>query len=305
MTERKLPPIVKTYPARRRKRITKNGFKVVLAIFILVLVWVLFRELRDYAAGLPRYQISPATAKVTKAPSWLKNDFAQEVAHPGDLEDNFSLLESGISRRLATIYAQNPWVEKVKFVERDFSGSVRIGLILRRPVGIVRKAGKFYLVDVEGRRLPGMWLSKAALGLDLPLIINVKKGPPAVAEIWPGKDVPHGAAVAYCLLNLSIPPCVPSGKEVNITAIDVANVGGRFSPSEREVSLLTEKRTRILWGRSPVVSSPGELSPATKIGSLIGVVEKQGGLDHLEYVDISIDPPTVKPRTSFLSGALL
>ena len=296
MTERKLPPIVKTYPVRGRERITKNGLKVVLAIFILILGWLLFRGLRDYAAGLPRYQISPATAKVTQAPSWLKDNFAQEVAYPKGLEDNFSLLESGISRRLATIYAQNPWVKKVKFVEKDFSGSVRIGLILRRPVGIVRKAGKFYLVDVEGRRLPGMWLSKAALGLDLPLIISVEKGAPAVGEIWPGKDVPHGAAVAYCLLNFSIP-------EVNITGIDVANVGGRFNPYEREISLLTDKRIRILWGRSPVVSSPGELSSATKIGSLIGVVKKQGGLDHLEYVDISIDPPVFKPRTSFLSRA--
>jgi len=298
MTLNKLPLLLKSYPAKRKERIKKIGLRVGLAILVLVLGWLVFRGLWEYAATLPQYQISPATAKVIKAPSWLKDDFAQQVAYAKGLEDNFSLLESGISRKLAAIYAQNPWVKKVRFVEKDFSGSVRIGLILRQPVGIVRKAGKFFLVDVEGRRLPGMWLEQAALGLELPLIINVEKGPPAAGKIWPGKDVRHGAAVAYCLLNFNIP-------EVNITGIDVANVGGRFNPYQREISLITDKRTRILWGRSPLASSPGELSPATKIALILGVLEDEGGLGHLEYVDISIEPPAVKPRTSFLSRAVL
>ncbi|KPJ57980.1 MAG: hypothetical protein AMS15_09385 [Planctomycetes bacterium DG_23] len=292
MSERKLPLFVKISRAKGKEKIKKIGLRVGLAIFILIFGWLLFRGLWQYAATLPQYQLSPATAKVTRAPSWLKEDFAKEVARPSGLEENFSLLESGISQRLADSFSRNPWVRKVKFVERDFSGKVRIGLILRQPVAIVRKGVEFYLVDIDGRRLPGMWLKRRAVGLDLPLIINMEKGAPEVGEIWPGKDVCHGAAVAHCLTSFDL-------SQVNITAIDVANVGGRFSPYQREIVLLTDKGTRILWGRAPHSSSPGELTPATKIALLLGVVSKEGGLDHLEYVDISIHPPVKKLRAAF------
>jgi hypothetical protein len=298
MSEKRLPLLVRISPAKRKEAFKKIGLRVSLVILILILGWLLFRALWQYASTLPQYQISPATAEVVKAPSWLREDFAKEVAYPGGWKHNFSLLESGISRKLAAIYARNPWVKKVKFVERDFSGKVRIGLVLRQPVGIVQKARVFYLVDIEGRRLPGMWLSRAAVGLDLPLIINVEKNAPKAGEIWPGKDVRHGAAVAHCLAHFNIPI-------VKTSAIDLANVGGRFNPYQREISLITAKGTRILWGRSPLASSPGELTPATKIALLMGVLEGGRSLDHLEYVDISIDPPAVKPRDAFLYQTLL
>jgi len=98
MTLKKLPLLLKSYPAKRKERIKKIGLRVGLAILVLVLGGLVFRGLWEYAATLPQYQISPATAKVIKAPSWLKDDFAQQVAYAKGLKDNFSLLVSGISR---------------------------------------------------------------------------------------------------------------------------------------------------------------------------------------------------------------
>jgi hypothetical protein len=265
---------------------------MLLAGFILVAGYFLLREVRGYVMGLERFQVSPATLKFTRMPSWVTPKVAEQLSRVPDLPERFSLLEPGLAKRVAEAYAQNPWVADVPVVERRFPNCLRVHLVLRQPTAVVRYRGLYHVVDGEGVRLPMQFRSWPAPDCQLPVIIGATAEPPESGSLWSDESVRAGCAVARLLAAQNF------NRPLAVVTIDASNVGGRVSRADPEIVLHTTAGTSILWGRSPLEWRPGDGSQTVgrKLAYLKRLAEHED-LDRLEYADIRYDRLLVKDRT--------
>jgi hypothetical protein len=266
--------------------------RVLLAAFIVVAGYFLLREVRKYVMGLERFQVSPATLRFTKTPSWVTPKVEEQLSRLPDLPERFSLLEPGLAQRVADAYRQNPWVADVPVVERRFPNCLRIHLTLRQPIAVVRYRGTYHLVDGEGVRLPLQFRSWPHPDFPLPVIIGATTEPPDSGCPWPDESVRAACAVARLLAAQSF------DHPLTVTTIDASNLGGRASRADPDIILHTTSGTRILWGRSPLAWQPGDGSQTVgrKLAYLKRLAEHED-LGRLEYADIRYDRLLVKDRT--------
>jgi hypothetical protein len=266
--------------------------RMLLAAFIVVAGYFLLREVRGYVMGLERFQVSPATLKFTKTPTWVTPKVEEQLSRVPDLPESFSLLEPGLAKRVAEAYARNPWVADVSGVERRFPSCLKVHLTLRQPMAVVRYRGFYHLVDGEGVRLPLQFRSWPHPDFQLPVIVGASVEPPPSGSLWPDRSVRAGCAVARLLAAQNF------NRPLTVTTIDASNVGGRVSRGDPDIVLLTTSGASIFWGRSPLEWQPGDGSQTVsrKIAYLRRLAEHEN-LDRMEYADIRYDRLLVKDRS--------
>jgi hypothetical protein len=217
-------------------------------------------------------------------PDWAGEAVARDLAELTELPHTFSIMEPGICERIARAFEKNPWVKEVVCVSKQYPNVMKLKLRLRRPVAGVYVGGKYYLVDVEGRRLtPGSRDWPEGTGVP-PLIVSKAQGVPERGEPWSDDAVLAGAAVAATL----------DRNEEKLSSgfrfIDVRGVGARRPRLVGDIVLVTHQNTTVRWGRSPLaVNLPGELTPREKIDKMVLFEKRRGPLSSYEYVDIRFD----------------
>ncbi len=266
---------------RGRAIVVGIGVRVLLATAIVSGTYLIVRRVHSDLKQMSRYQVDLARLKL-EVPSWVTPAIRSQLKQIPDFPQTFSILERGIAEKVAVAYSQNPWVVKVRQVEKQYPRSLRISLEVRRPVAAVRFRGRYYLADALGVRLPLDFTSWPHQDLDLPFVKDATSPPPAPGEVWQDAAVEAGLAVSAILLKAD------SGVHKRITAIDVTNLKGVRSPTESEIVLLTENRIPIYWGRSPLTYSPRELSAAQKLSNLSIAYQRTNGLrqHNIQYIDV-------------------
>jgi cell division septal protein FtsQ len=255
--------------------------------------------LREGVRSSPSYQVSAESLRLATGPSWMTPEILSELdimkIDPG-FPAHFSLLDEGVSDRIAAAYRQCPWVECVeKIVKHDPRVDARVPPLevfvkFRRPIAFVQVRDGYRLIDDKGVLLPGGY-SEPSLGAT-PLIViqGVTTPAPAVGQTWADAGLLAGARVAEAV--------DPRRETFRLATIDVSNVGGRRDPADSEIALFTAQKTRIKWGKAPGTNAALllEKTPEEKVAYLDYVYKRLNGeVDGvLAYIDIANE--TVRSR---------
>ena len=180
---------------------------------------------------------------------------------------------------MAARIAGNGWVSRVNFVRRTGGGRFEISCRYRIPAALVQQGDKFYLVDSEAVRLPGVYVAHPAWRL----IDGVAKPAPQAGALWEGEDIRAALAV------LSAVKDEPFGRQ--IIGVAVANFGARRDPRACHIELMTDQAGgRIRWG-SALGSELEENGVQEKLALLRENYSKTGRVDARHAViDISTFP---------------
>jgi len=288
----------KFYGERIEGHAKEMALRLLVFASLPVICYFLFQEMKKTVAEMEQFQIYSKNIEVVKAPDWAGPSIRNSIL-ACQLPLRFSILEDGISEKIALAFKANPWVEKVVSVEKKYPRTMRLRLKLYVPVAFISMNGSYRLLDGNGVLLPGMYEERQCRRAGLPLIATLRKSAPEVGEVWNDEGVRAGCAVAKIIKDEK------DTLRTKIAVIDVMNIGGRIKKDASEIVLVTADGARILWGRSPLEWKPGELTVEQKIQNLKGIrfalaLEGQP-LASKEYIDIRFDPPVVKEGGIYLS----
>lgn len=175
--------------------------------------------------------------------------------------------------RVEALLKQEPWVASVK--ARWHWNQLTIELRERRPVGLVRYQGRFYLsLDDAGIILEQMELAE---GRGLPVISGV-----AVSEAVRGQQLTdQGLADALTVLSQ-----MPDRLRTAVSEVQVAE--------DRSLQLFMAEGATVRWGTLPAAEKERAASVAQKVGALelfwFGEAAKHG---QSCQIDLRVDGPLI------------
>jgi len=288
---KKKPETSDDAPPRAPFRVAKAALAAVVTAAVGCVAVYGLGVLREQVAREPAYHVSASSLRLVEGPAWMTPGILAELdvgLLDPDFPQRFSLLDEGVTARIAAAYERCVWVQRVKRIEKHdprvdpSQPPLEIVLTFRRPVVFVRTPRGHCLLDAKGVRLPGVY-REPKLGAERLLVVRgVTTRPPEVGESWADESVSAGLRVARAVGDRR--------RRFHLASVDVSNVGGRRDPHETEIALVTESGTRIKWGKAPgpEASRLREKSPAEKLAYLAYVYEQMGGqVDGvLAYIDI-------------------
>jgi len=233
-----------------------------------------FDALRQQVRLSPGYQVSSESLRLVKGPSWMTPAILAELdvaSLDPEFPREFSLLDEGISARIAAAYERSLWVDRVeRIVKHDprvdpQNPPLEVFLKFRRPIAFVQVQDGFALVDDQGVRLPGLYREPRLGAARFLVITGVPWLTPRPGQGWDDPSLQAGVQVA-CAVE-------PKREAFRLASIDVSNFGYRRDRRDTEIALYTVSETRIKWGKAP--SSEAELLQEKTL------VEKVAYLDYV------------------------
>ncbi|MCC7420867.1 MAG: hypothetical protein IT428_11325 [Planctomycetaceae bacterium] len=250
------------------------------AFFVTIVVfgpraWRALPDLNERA----EYRLKLDAIEVTPPPRWLPADFVPIAMKDAGFPRDVSLLDDQLVNKTADAFRKHPWVAQVVRVEKTRTNGLKVELTYRQPVAVVEVTDGLYPVDRNGILLPPADLAPAE-AVRFPRILNVTTRPqgPAGTE-WGDLNVIGAARLASVLLE-NKHEGEPAWRRFDFAAIRVPRIRAA-KPSIDDVGLevITTAGSRIVWGRPPGSSHPGELSVDQKVGRLQKYVRDYGGFD--------------------------
>ncbi len=235
------------------------------------------------------FLVSPATFSF-EIPDWATDGFINEINSIQGLKKKYNIFEKDLTKRIVYAYENSPLVSRVCYVERELPNRLNMKMELRRPVAIVKKRRKEYLVDNDCVRLPDKFYKYPEAGDD-PFYIIVRNSVkvPEYGKKWNDKSIIDGINLLNYLRHNKV------DKLLKITSIDVSKIGGKHKKGQIDVALLTKDGARIKWGCPTSSEHVNELSNYEKLQNLLSVAMEEGaGLNKMEYVDVRWKTPLAK-----------
>ena len=285
-----------------------------LTLAILAVVVEGFARLDRYAGSIMRQhsRLPLRRLVMVHTPPWLSrpilDDLAEEavqfacVKHPNYAAELRNPLNGRILRKIARHYmthqssGMNAWIKRIVLIRRVWLAHeqvIEVYADYRRPAGLVKMAGKYYLITTHGTRLPGAYLPADMSALHWLMQIHGIRGKIPL----PGqKFTARGIKTGLKLISLLEPE--PYARQ--ITAINVKNMtdgdSGTGFPLVPLITLETRWHTAIWWGLPPGKEGFYEVPARRKLKLLREIFDKYGRVDAgRKYVDIRSDQVLV-PR---------
>ncbi|MBI2900742.1 MAG: hypothetical protein HYY17_11210 [Planctomycetes bacterium] len=284
----RLPDLkVRAWAGEHRAGLLRAG-KISAGIGALTLVVLLVhKEVYSLVAGRKEYVVTPESLRVALAPKWTGGRNAVDV----DLgPDGWSAFDDEAPARVGRAFEKNPWVRRVTSVQREFPNRLRVRYEFRTPHVTVRTGEGWIAVDRDRVRLPGVWKERPPRALEADLV-GLGSAPEA-GRMWDDPALAAGIETAELVGR------EPLLAKAGVTAIDVANLGGRVNPKKSEIAMLTSSGCIVYWGRPESSRKFGELTVAQKIGNLRLVLEAYPNLDGLQYAKVYFEKPAVLEKDS-------
>ena len=280
---------VKPYFENMRKVSISLSFKLALVVVVVLsTIWsgkFAWKRLIDQDIFL----VSPATFSF-ETPGWATDEFIHEINNIHGLKNKYNIFEKDLTKKIVDVYESSPLISKVSYVERELPNRLKMKFELCRPVAIVKRKRKKYLVDKDCVRLPEKYYKYPEEGDD-PIYIISKKSVkiPEYGEKWKDSSIEDGINLLDYLKHNKI------DKLLKIVSIDVSKVGGRRKDGKIGVELWTKDGAKIKWGFSASSGQVNELSNYEKLQNLLSVAMEEGAdLEDLEYVDVRWKTPLAK-----------
>jgi len=249
---------------------------------------------------LPEYQFPARKIRISAANRWVPRDLVEQVIRRSELPEQLSLLDAGLTARLAAAFADHPWVSQVDQVRASRESGIAVELEYRVPVMMVETARGAYPVDIEGHVLPPADFSLAEVAR-FPHLRGVKSNPAGPAgRAWGDVVVVGGARLAATLAPEQ--DLTRYWDRFRLEAIE-APLRTEADPELGDLTyeLLTRDRSRIVWGRPPGADDL-EPPPSQKIARLEQYLSRYGSFDapqgpyridirHFEVIEVGALPP--------------
>lgn len=265
-------------------------FKVSLVALCLGLMgWAIFSGWR-HLTSLKEFCIQEVHFKVYPEEG-VKEELQREVKDNKKILGR-SLFEKRLTDRVAEAFRRNPWVFRVRSVERIFPDKLQVELELRRPQAVLKKSDSYYLLDQEGVVLPGRYYSWPKDQGKTPYIQSTKLNSiPEPGRRIEDKGVKAGIELVRFLKQNN------THRLLGLKAVDVSNVGKGRPRGESDIVLWTDTGVAIKWGCPPLCQQVDELPEGEKLKNLMSVVKAEGQrLAQMEYVDVRWSTPRGKRR---------
>lgn len=240
------------------------------AAAIAVGAWGLAR-LEAHVASSAMFS-GPVTVHLINAPPWLSEAALEDLRSVGRLVEGPRWLETSALRDVRDALLGSGWIAGVDRVVRRSGGVLEVACRYRQPAALVACDGRLYLVDADGRRLPGTYAASDGWTV----IQGVRTPPPPVAQPW--NDPALTAALNLWRL-LSREPFAHQ-----VAAINVENYGGRVDREAHHIRLQTRVDETgalgglILWGSAPGEETE-EPTAADKVRVLRANYQRHGRID--------------------------
>lgn len=225
------------------------------------------KELVSYVAEHRAASSETENVQLVNAPAWMSEGLEMElrslVAESLDENplhgDSLQLAE----RRLG----ESAWVSSIDRVQRLPDGNVDVVASFREPIAVVEGQQGYHLVDIQGVRLPGIYLKHQVDQLRMPLITGAMSYPRKVGDVWPGEEV---AAGLNLIELLSAQPY-----RDQIVAYDVS---GRDALGRVRLMLRTQTGL-VRWGLPPGQEQAIEPPAPEKLVRLARLYQERGAID--------------------------
>ena len=234
------------------------------------------------------FVVSPATFSF-EAPDWATDEFAHEINNIHGLKDKYNIFEKDLTNKIVNVYESSPLISKVNYVQRELPNRLKMKFELRRPVAIVKRKRKKYLVDKDCVRLPKKFYNYPVEGDPIYIISKKSVKVPKYGEKWKDRSIEDGISLLNYLRHNKV------DKLLKIVSIDVSKIGDRNKDGKIGVELWTKDGAKIKWGFSASSGQVNELSNYEKLQNLLSVAMEAGAeLENVEYVDVRWKTPLAK-----------
>jgi hypothetical protein len=253
----------------------------------------LWKFVEPHVVAGQHYKFDAQQIIVTPTPPWIHSDVKAEALKQAGIDEQLSVLESGLAERVAGAFALHPWVKKVVRVIKRPPAGLDVDLIYRRPVCMIEVPGGLYPVDDHGVLLPtGDFTTDEAV--HYPRLSNmqtVTEGP--VGTTWQDTRVLGAAKITSVLLE--------NWESLKLYRIVPVPAADATAPIEYE--LYTRRQTRVLWGHADPITAAGEPAAEEKLAQLKKYATPREGIDRAVPQDIDVRHPgdlVATPRTATL-----
>ena len=270
-------------------------FRPLVPLTTLIVVYagisyLLWRPLNSEAGGyessaqklLPEKALYSAFASNSRPPWMSIQDYRQIAIEGAAAAKNHSVFEAGLSRKLASTFERNSWVERVREVRLRFPARMELELDFRKPCAKLDRGA------VLDRRGFGLNLSSdSPAARDLPTLCNVAKKNPGTGQQTTDKAVTD----ALDLLAVVRDTLAKAPGNLRVTSIEQKDAMWRIA---------TDRGLVIMWGAftdDPPIDEPRTHEKAELLRKRL--CEWNPAL--LEYVKVYIAQAPVKLRA--LAGA--
>ena len=280
---------LKPYFQKTQKTILSFSLWLALVIVVVVVIMWLGQVTWKYLTNRNIFVVSPTTFSFD-TPDWATNRLVSEIKKTPGLEKKYNIFGQGLTKKIAEAYEKKPFIDKVYHIKRELPNTINLRLGLRKPIAIVKRKGKGYLVDKDYVRLRDEFYEYPEKGENpVYIICNRFSKVPEHGAKWDDRSVEAGMNLLSYLKHNDI------DKLLGITTIDVSNVTRRLKSGKSDIILCTETGTIIKWGCPPSCEKPNELSNYEKLQNLLSVVKEEGStLAKMEYVDVRWKVPLGK-----------
>ncbi len=263
----------------------KFTFFVFIAFFVIWLGKFTWRHLTNQNMFL----VSPATFSF-EIPYWATDGFINEINSIQGLKKKYNIFEKDLTKKIVDAYESSPLIAKVCYIERELPNSLNMKFELRRPVAIVKKKRKNFLIDNDCVRLPDKFYNYPETGNDPIYIIGSNSAKvPEYGKKWNDKSIIDGISLLNYLRHNKV------DKLLKITSIDVSKIGEKHKEGQIDVALWTKDGAMIKWGCPTSNEHVNELSNYEKLQNLLSVAMEEGAdLNKMEYVDVRWKTPLAK-----------
>ncbi|MGP1272796.1 MAG: hypothetical protein ACTS22_05640 [Phycisphaerales bacterium] len=189
------------------------------------------------------------------------------------------------------------WAREVRRVARTRSGAISIEVSWHQPAAVVRQGAREHVLSADGRRLPLAWPAGTSA---MPAITGAEHATPAAdvpaGDRWPDAEVQAGVDLLTVLhRELGDDENIgPRGFD-QVRAIDVSKYR-----TLQQLVILTDRDTRIVWGRAPGDPVQDIVSTAQKLSRLANLRNHPDYGRRIDagmaYLDLSSGPILVDQR---------
>ncbi len=280
--------IVKPYIENLRKASILLMLKLALvAVVVFSVIWLgKFGWKRLTEQDI--FVVSPATFSF-EVPDWATDEFAHEINNIHGLKDKYNIFEKDLTKQIVNVYESSPLISRVNYVQRELPNRLKMKFELRRPVAIVKRKRKKYLIDKDCVRLPKKFYNYPIEGDPIYIISKKSVKVPRYGEKWKDRSIEDGIDLLNYLRHNKV------DKLLKIVSIDVSKIGDRYKDGKIGVELWTKDGAKIKWGFSASSGQVNELSNYEKLQNLLSVAMEAGtDLENVEYVDVRWKTPLAK-----------
>ena len=218
----------------------------------------------------PQYRISVADVEINSPHRYVPKNFISQV-FDGHATEEYSILDTDLTSKVAHIFELHPWVAEVVRVEKSFPPHLKVALKYRVPVAMLEVKGGMRPIDAAGNVLPSEDFSVDDTKR-FPVIRGIESTPQGpVGTNWGETSVIGSARLSEILL--------PYWKDLNLDSIRVQDLTKENRLNDMVFEIFTRGGSKIIWGRVPGTKHPGELSARQKIERLQKYVADFGKFD--------------------------